>query len=349
MIVDVPALTALVEEGYLSRQKHPAYDLFIWNYTPRTQFENHWTPETMMCRGLITDPNGYVVARPFGKFLNWDQHTALLGPLPDEPFEVTEKYDGSLGIVVNYYGRLIVATRGSFASDQALHAANLLQTRYAKQFFVPGFTYLFEIIYPENRIVVDYGTMNDLVLLTIINNQTGHETNPDVRDWPFPVRKSYVGITEIGQLLARQDPNAEGFVLRFIPSNVRVKIKLDEYKRLHRILTGISARRIWELLSQNQSLDPILERVPDEFYQWVQTVAAKLRLDFYALEEQGRQLAKQVSHLSPRDRAAEIMRCPNVTVRYIAFQTLAGKFYEQGIWKAVKPAAERPFRQEEAA
>jgi RNA ligase len=54
MQVDVANLQRLVDERYISVQKHPTLPLLIWNYTPKTQFENHWTPETMMCRGLIT-------------------------------------------------------------------------------------------------------------------------------------------------------------------------------------------------------------------------------------------------------------------------------------------------------
>ena len=37
----------------------------------------------------------------------------------------------------------------------------------------PGKTYLFEIIYPENRIVVDYGDYKGLVLIDVIDNETG--------------------------------------------------------------------------------------------------------------------------------------------------------------------------------
>ena len=37
------------------------------------------------------------------------------------------------------------------------------------------YTYLFEIIYPSNRIVVDYGSSRRLVLLAAVHTQTGIE------------------------------------------------------------------------------------------------------------------------------------------------------------------------------
>ena len=86
-------------------------DLLIWNYTPRVQFGKHWTEETLMARGLITDLEGNVVARPFKKFFNLGEHQ---GDLPIEEFNVTEKLDGSLGIVYKRDGIPYLATRGRF-------------------------------------------------------------------------------------------------------------------------------------------------------------------------------------------------------------------------------------------
>jgi hypothetical protein len=48
-----------------------------------------------------------------------------------------------------------------------------------------------------------------------------------------------------------------------------MKIKGSEYVRLHKILTNISNRHIWECLKDKKPLDEIIEKVPDEFYNWV--------------------------------------------------------------------------------
>src|SRR4051812_16526347 len=108
-------LDAMVADGWLRAQRHPDADLWIYNYTPQTQYENHWTPETLACRGLILDVDGDVVARPFPKFFNWGTPQAEGLPL-HEPFVVTEKFDGSLGILYMLDGQTFIASRGSFTS-----------------------------------------------------------------------------------------------------------------------------------------------------------------------------------------------------------------------------------------
>lgn len=342
--VDVEALQRLVIDGYLTARPHPTEDLVIYNYTPRCQFDRYWTPETMMCRGLITKVDGTIVARPFGKFFNVEEHQ---GAIPLESFKVTEKMDGSLGILYFVDGKPCIATRGSFTSDQAIRANEILQRRYSTFSFMPYYTYLFEIIFPENRIVVDYGDMEDLVLLTVIFTETGEEE--DIFDrhwikmWPFPLVKQYDGITDLAMLREREEVNQEGFVIRF-ESGLRLKMKFAEYVRLHRLLTGINAKTIWELLHYNQPFDDMLSRVPDEFYAWVTHTRDSLISQFKAIEEGGRQVYMQVKDLPTRkEQAAIVTKTPYSAV---AFRMLDDKDYAELIWKQIRPVAERPFRED---
>src|SRR5438132_2764187 len=155
--------------GYLSCRKHPTDDLLIWNYTQKTQWERNWTPETRMCRGLITTSAGEIVARPFEKFYNAGEWLSMGNAIPVEPFEVYEKLDGSLGILYHLAnGGWAIATRGAFESPQAQVGTGLLDGLPATFEPSPRYTYLFEIIYPENRIVVNYGDRRELVLLAVI-------------------------------------------------------------------------------------------------------------------------------------------------------------------------------------
>ena len=237
MNVDISLLNALVEQKYLTVQHHSTADLLIYNYTTKTQAERYWTPETMMCRGLITKPDGTLVARPFPKFFNLEEHP---GDLPIEPFQVFEKLDGSLGILFFVDGKPYLATRGSFTSDQAIRG-NVILERYQDVMFDPEFTYLFEIIYADNRIVVDYGDREDLVLLAAIHTESGEELDISEHQWPFPVATRYDGITDLSALRDREEANREGFVIRFA-GGTRVKVKFAEYVRLHRLVTGVNAK-----------------------------------------------------------------------------------------------------------
>lgn len=339
MNIDLDVYRAHERDGYITCRAHPEYPLLIWNYTAKAQYENVWDAVTMTARGLITEEDGKVVARPFQKFFNADQ---LKEPLPLEPFTVTEKMDGSLFILCLWHNQIITATRGSFQSEQALHGRNVLFEKYGDFEVKNGYTYLFEVIFPENRVVVDYGAMDDLVLLALIETESGRELplSDPLFHFPFPVVKQYDGVEDVAELAKIQEANQEGFVVRFA-SGLRVKIKMEEYKRLHRLLTQCSARTIWELLKNNQSIDQFLERVPDEFYAWVKKTHKELCDQFEDIQTECRVLHGLVSVLPSRKEQAEVVL--QTTYSGIVFTMLDGKPYQEAIWKMLRPKAERPF------
>jgi RNA ligase len=343
--IDVLAFRERESQGLITCRSHPTHDLLIWNYTPKCQFERAWDEVTMQARGLITTGEGKIVGRPFRKFMNYAEHR---GAIPLEPFKVTEKMDGSLLIVTSYQGEQIIATRGSFTSEQADRGRAIIQKRYADFDFRPYYTYLFECIYPGNRIVCDYGSMEDIVLLAVIHTETGQEH--DIHDpiwvemWPFPIVKHYDGIQDIAQLQKWQEANKEGFVIRF-ESGLRLKIKMEEYVRLHRLLTQVNARVIWEILREGQALDELLEKVPDEFFAWVKSTQQSLQEQYSMIEQAGQALYEQVKDLPTRkEQAAIACKSPYSD---IVFRLLDGKPYAEQIWKRIKPMAERPFREDE--
>ena len=116
MKISLEILNQYQSQGLLYQQVHPTLPLSIWNYSEKVQYDSLWDDITLSCRGLVTDDNGNVVARPFRKFFNIEEgkHT------PTEQFQVFEKMDGSLGILFFYGDKWVFASRGSFTSDQAL-------------------------------------------------------------------------------------------------------------------------------------------------------------------------------------------------------------------------------------
>ena len=330
----------MIAEGYVGVQKHPAADLWIYNYTPRAQYGRVWNEATMACRGLILDAERRVVARPFRKFFNLGEHE---GSLPVEPFDAFEKVDGSLGILYFVDGVPHIATRGSFLSEQSQRAPQMLRTKYPDATFDPGYTYLFEILYPENRIVVDYGGAEELVLLGKIETATGIEVPPfqlgDSR--PFRSAHWHGMFDHPDQLEMGAGDNAEGFVLRFRESGLRLKVKFAEYVRLHRLVTGINARNIWDLLRSGQSFDELLDKVPDEYYRWVQQTTAELRNQYAAIES-----AAQAAFIDLGDRKLNAERYKQHTHPHLLFAMLDNKPYDEAIWKLLRPAQATPFKSE---
>ncbi|MFC5902864.1 RNA ligase [Streptomyces zhihengii] len=151
-------LADALDAGHVTRKAHPELPLSIYTYTRTCQYERRWNRVTVRCRGLVADDaTGRIVALPLPKFFNAGEHASgqpYAPALPDEPFEVYDKVDGSLAVVFHYADRWHAASKGSFTSTQARWAQRRLDAGDTSA-LEPGVTYLAEILYPENRIVVD--------------------------------------------------------------------------------------------------------------------------------------------------------------------------------------------------
>ncbi|MCC7030152.1 MAG: T4 RnlA family RNA ligase [Chitinophagaceae bacterium] len=332
---DIQLLQQMLDEGYVTTQKHPHADLYIYNYTAAAQYEKKWNAITLQCRGLIMDKNYQIVARPFAKFFNLEEHAGQ--SLPDTAFDVFEKLDGSLGILYWLNNEAYIASRGSFGSEQALKGTEILNKKYIHILHTldKSLTYLFEIIYPENRIVLDYGGMEDLVLLAVIDTQSGTEMNYDTAH--FPVAKKYDGVRDIYTLSKNEEQNKEGYVIRFA-NGMRVKVKFAEYLRIHKIVTMVSTTTVWEYLKDERPFDELLDKVPDEFYTWVKATKEILTGSYEVIEAICKQEYKELE--TEKETALYFFTCTYPT---ILFSMLRKKNYQQQIWKMVKPKFSKPF------
>jgi len=339
-VLDFDKIEKLIEDGYITKRKHPTKSLWILNYSSSTQYERNWTEETLSCRGLVVDKHNNIVARPFKKFFNYDEWVQMGNNIPNEPFEVYEKLDGSLGVGFWYEGQFIIATRGSFESEQAIEANKIWNEKYKDTASTTSLlTYLFEIIYPENRIVVDYKGKRDLVLLTVIETETGEELKSPHLSFPSPIKYDGLDYDTISKL---DWENHEGFVLKF-QSGLRLKIKHENYKRLHKILTGLNELAIWEMLKDGKSVDSLINDIPDEFYKWVKEVADNLEIEFNIIEDYAERhfsgLDLYLHHqnkTSRKDYAEEITKYFH-PYPSIMFNLLDNKDYNQTIWKWIRP------------
>ncbi len=334
-------LQELASEGLITLRPNHDASLFIANYTPKVQYDRLWTDTIKQCRGLIIHKDGQIIARPFAKFFNIEEHTAE--EIPNEPFEVYGKLDGSLGILYMEGWDAKIATRGSFTSEQAIKATEMLNTTY-KRFIPlthPEKTYLFEIIYPSNRIVCDYGKEEKLVLLAIINKDG---TEQSIEDYVWPDKATrYDGINDLTEIKNMEDSEKEGFVIRF-KSGMRIKSKFSEYVRLHKIITQVSAKSIWEYLKDGKPLNDLIEKVPDEFFSWVKKTSEELQDAFLTLHSEATVdfLTKPICD-TRKDFAlyAQTKKHPS-----LLFSLYDNKSIVDQVWKMIKPEYERPFKTE---
>lgn len=346
MKIDRNKLQEYVDNHLISCRKHPNRELYIYNYTPICQYRRGWDDITRMCRGLILDEDGNVIARPFKKFHNIEEHQAEDMPdIPKETFEVYEKLDGSLGISYLVDDKPFLATRGSFDSEQAQYGSNMLQknTKLVQAILgYPDYTFLLEIIYPQNRIVVDYGNAEKLVLLAVINRDSGEEL--DIRQFSdiVEIAKSY-NFKNLGSIKNMKEDNREGYVVRF-KSGLRVKLKFEEYVRLHRLLTQVSNKSIWELLKNDQPIEPLLDNIPDEYYQWLMKTMEELQTSYLSIVDKAMEKIKEVPQSVPRrEQAIWIKEQENP---HLLFSLLDGRPINEMVWKMVRPEYSKPFRED---
>lgn len=339
----------LLEQKYIMMNKHPELDLYILNYTKTAQFEKFWNEYTLMARGLVIDEDFNIVARPFKKFFNMEEHKKEEIPY-GLPFEVFEKMDGSLGIIFFYNDEWHVATRGSFASDQAIRGKQLFDIKYLSgQLNLDGqFTYLVEIIYPENRIVVDYKGVSDLVLLGAIETKTGVEIpHEKLFATGFNVVKKYDGVNDIDSIrLLFENDTDEGVIVKF-SNGFRMKIKWSEYCRLHSIVTNVSTKIVWENLKNGNSFEELLENVPDEFYDWVEKTKNDLLSNYRNIEleymKKFYELYFEKNLIVKKEFALEAIKTPASSILFNLFDK---KKYDHTIWKMIEPEFAKPFGNE---
>ena len=343
------------------RQTHATLPLAIYNYTQFAQYEREWNPVTLACRGLVTrldrvgaefNPEREIIAaRPWAKFFNLEEHPREALPQSQEPVVVTEKMDGSLGISVpNGEGGFLVATRGSFASEQAQHATQVLHSRYPDFEGREGWTFLWEIIYAQNRIVVDYGDWDDLVLLGAVDIESGASVpvSEAAAYWDGPVVPVHPYSTLSEALAAPNGENREGVVVHFTNSDLRLKIKQADYVALHRIVTNLTTRSVWEVLAEHGEVAPLLDIVPDEYYSWVHETADGFTTQVEALsQETERAFENVMSALAEREvnpddptfRREFAMLAKQYSRPGWLFNRLDGKDNTTLWWESLKPPA----------
>jgi RNA ligase len=346
------------EAGYIRTQCHPEDQcLEIWNYTEKCVFDRHWNPTTLATRGLITYLHDglelSIVARPFEKFFNNTEPGAAHISIND-PVEVTDKIDGSLGIsYLDPDGQISIATRGSFTSDQALHATEFLRRNpeYAEwmaKVDQTEFTVLVEIVYPENRIVVDYGPEDELVLLGIRDVRTGQTVGPQhLKSYPGRRAQTFEYATMSDALASEPRPGQEGLVVRKARTEDRVKLKQEDYILLHRIVTNLNERAVWEVLRTGQDSDAWIAQLPDEFHDWAkgvrrgilrehQEIHTTIDNEFGAVEMLARRDEREYGENFRKAFASYAKTSPFTG---FLFSKLDGKDYGPKVWDLIKPAA----------
>ena len=326
-----PIFKKFEDLGLLHSQSHPTLPLTIYNYTDKVQWENLWDWVTLMCRGLVVDNYGNIIARPFSKFFNLSEGKTKI----TDNYEIFEKLDGSLGILFWYSGEWILASRGSFTSEQAIRGKDILDKTCNYELLDKNNTYCFEIIYPENKIVVDYNGMEKCVLIGVFNTETGKEQPLD--NWGLEVASSLNLDCPLDLLHTKVKNNEEGYVVRF-SNGGRCKIKGSEYLRLHKMMSEMSTTSIWECLKNGDNMADLLQGFPDEFFiaakEYENSLLSKFNNKITEIRNEFKMINMSLGECSDKTFALFIKDNP---LKSFLFSLRAGRNIEDSVWKYIKP------------
>jgi RNA ligase len=268
-------------EGIIKIVQGPG-DLYLLSYTDECQRRGLWDEVTLASRGLIIDKTSReVAALPFRKFFNWHEYT---DEIPGGPFVVTEKIDGSLGVLYRHDGEYWLATRRSFDSIEAKRGTALLRSSLGQEKLPEEFTFLFEIVLSDaGSSIVKYET-DGLYLLSIIDRHSSDELPhteleswADRFGWKLPMAYKFSTLEEVHAASTSLPADFEGYVIRF-PCGLRLKLKSETYLALLRASLGLSKKKVLNALSLGESnFQALLEQTPEELRPFAEKIAAEER------------------------------------------------------------------------
>jgi len=336
-IIDGEQLGREVLAGNVRIQTHPEFpELKIANYSDQCAYNHHWNDVTRMTRGLIyNSETEEVLARPFPKFFNFDEKEAPRILDDQVVYAWDNKYDGSLGIMYQRPdGEFALATRGSFASEQAILGTKLLNEMEPvdRSYYIgaihDGATPLFEICGPDNRIVLRY-EKNFLAPLGFMNIDNGYFSC----EMPNDTRT----MRDLLADLSRTD--AEGWVV-WKTAYEAVKIKQADYVELHRVVTNLSEKEVWRQLRAG-TYGPFVQALPDEWHAWADGIADRLRDEFTEVREYA-EVCKYGMFFARvpevrKDQALYIQANVEPEIRGLVFSLLDGRDISDAIWRMIEP------------
>lgn len=268
---------------FLHVRRHQGFpNLVLFKYDQINSPMNN--PFVQQLRGVILDEadNWKIISRPFDKFFNYGEFNA---PLLDwHNVRVYEKCDGTLIQMYHYKDEWHVGTlstpdaSGLVGQNKNLTFEELFWNTWKQTLKgnVPNehekdSTFLFELMTPFNRVVVDH--QHPKLQLIGVRSRNGEEYHPKwwshynpVKEFEFPYN-SYTCKADILKGLIEsfetmKPLEQEGYVV--VDKNfTRVKVKSPAYVNLHHTISTFNDRSLFEVIRNGESNEVIAS-----FPQW---------------------------------------------------------------------------------
>ena len=247
-------------------------NLAIFSYDINADFSD---PIVQEARGIIIDINTLeVVCWPFRKFGNYNEYYA--DKIDWSTARVQEKIDGSI-IKLWYYNN-----RWNWSTNNTIYAENALANNVTNHTFLDliyravnynninfdelnrNYTYIFELVSPENQIVIRYNEYK-LYHLGTRNNKTGEELFNNInieRPKEYNIKTFTECLNAVSKFNTDGNILHEGFVVVDNGWN-RIKVKSLQYITTHHIISNsLSKKAMIKLLITNEDISFIDNKYP---------------------------------------------------------------------------------------
>lgn len=195
-----------------------------------------------------------------------------------EIIDVKAKEDGSLIIPILVDGVVRCKTKGTFFSEQAIAANDLISVSFVKRLYAEGKQPFFEYVGPTNKIVLDYD-YPELRLIQIRDRETGAILPFGNYTYDAVEGQGY----NIDKLMLRRETaeNIEGWVVTYDWG--QVKVKTQWYVDQHRLLDELSYENHLIRLTLEGKIDDM--GIPESRIEYIEEIGRKL-VDYISTVEE---------------------------------------------------------------
>lgn len=244
-------------------------DFVLFSYSQiDSDFSN---PIVQECRGIILDKYFNIVCFPFTKFFNVQEQNAA--QIDWSTARVQEKIDGSIIKLWYYNGQWRISTNGTInAFNAELQLKNETMNSYGDLFasvfpidvygiLDKGYTYMFELVSPLNKVVIPYSETK-IYHIGTRDNFTLNELDVDI-EIEKPRQYNLFSLDDCLNSAEQLPFNEEGYVVVDANYN-RVKIKSPAYVAAHHLKNNgvITNERIVDMIRVNGQ-DDFLSYYPE--------------------------------------------------------------------------------------
>lgn len=281
------------------------------------------------CRGhSFNTETGELISMAFNKFFNLEEkaETQIHNLDWTQDFEVASKADGSMISFALINDEVYAKTKKSFHSDVAILANALLPQHiyeFVKHNLSINLSPIFEFTHPEWKIVVDYGEAT-WTLLAIRDMNTGEYFDKGKLD--FVANNSNIKLIEYHEFKSHDEiqqsintmTEAEGYVIHFPNTGLRVKTKCSWYNLRHKLNTDLRERDVAKMIVE-ETLDDIKSCAIDAGFDIlkIEEIENKVISDFIIM-------AKGVDTMK-----SNIIECPSRKEAAIKYSK--EKYFSEGI------------------